>query len=263
MSFGTMLRRYRTQRGLSQERLAHDAEISTRHLSYLETSKSAPSRTMVLVLGSALDITLRDRNSLLEAAGFVAAYRDEPLDAPDAASLRRAVDLVLRGMNPNGAIAVDYAWNVLQMNSGASQLLATFIDVAAAPAEVLGNLVVATLHPAGLRPAIVNFDEVAAFTLERARREIAHRPNDPRGPDMLARLEAIPDLPRSRIAATPTTTAPFLTAHLRKNGIEAALFSTIATIGTPIDATAEEIAIETFFPADEATAKLIRSFTNA
>ena len=262
MTFGELLRRYRSQRGLSQERLALDAEISTRHLSCLETNKSAPSRTMVLVLGSALDITLRDRNALLEAAGFVAAYRDEPLDAPDAAKLRLAVDLVLKGMDPNGAVAVDHAWTVLQMNAGATSLLGTFMDPSTVPPAVLSNLVVATLHPAGLRPAIVNFDEVAAFTLERSRREIARRPNDPRGPAMLAALEAIPDLPRGRIVV-PASTSPFLTVHLRRGDVEATVFSTLATIGTPIDATAEEIAIETFFPADDATARLVRSFATA
>lgn len=248
---------------MSQERLALEAEISTRHLSCLETSKAAPSRSMVLVLGSALDITLRDRNALLKAAGFVAAYRDEPLDAPEEALLRRAVDLVLHGMEPNGAVAVDKAWNVLQMNSGAARLIGAFIDVAVAPAAVMKNLVLATLHPAGLRPAIVNFDEVAAFTLQRSRREIARMPNDPRVQEMMAHLEAIPDLPRGRVADSGPNGGPFLTVHLRRNGLEARIFTTVATIGTPIDATAEEIAIETFFPADDATTKLLRSLASS
>ncbi len=263
MSFGVTLRGYRTQRGMSQERLAHDAEISPRHLSCLETGKAAPSRTMVLVLGSALDLSLRERNSLLEAAGFVAAYRDEPLDAPEAASLRRAVDLVLQGMEPNGAVAVDRSWNVLQMNGGAARLLALFVDIANAPPAVMQNLVVATLHPAGLRPAIVNFDEVAAFTIERSRREIQRERGDAaRMEKMLASLEAIPDLPAARVG-TAAHHGPFLTVHLRRNGIEASIFSTVATIGTPIDATAEEITIETFFPADEATGRLFRSLMPA
>lgn len=261
MSFGAILRRYRTQRGMSQERLALEAEISTRHLSFLETGKSAPSRTMVLLLGSALDVSLRDRNALLEAAGFVAAYRDEPLDAPAAASLRRAVDVMLASMEPNGAVAVDKGWNLLAMNQGATRLLGSFLDIANAPPDVMGNVLVATLHPRGLRPAIVNFDEVAAFTLERARREIARSPEDPRARDMSARLEAIPELPRSRVA-TPADAGPFLTVHLRKDGLEAKVFTTIATIGTPIDATAEEIAIETYFPADEATSKLFRQLSS-
>jgi hypothetical protein len=245
---------------MSQERLARDAEISTRHLSCLETGRSAPSRTMVLVLGSALDVSLRDRNALLEAAGFVAAYRDEPLDAPEAASLRRAVDLVLGGMEPNGAIAVDRAWNLLQMNGGAARLMSTFMDVAAAPPEVMKNAVVATLHPLGLRSAIVNFDEVAGLMLDRAKREAARAPDDPVTAEVRAMIEAIPDLPPPRFDGSG---GPFLTVHLRRNGIEARLFTTIATIGTPIDATAEEIRIETYFPADEATHSLVRSLAAA
>lgn len=246
---------------MSQERLALEAEISTRHLSFLETGKSAPSRTMVLLLGSALDVSLRDRNALLEAAGFVAAYRDEPLDAPNAASLRRAVDVMLKAMEPNGAVAIDKAWNLLSMNEGASRLLGSFVDFTTAPPAVLKNVLVATLHPLGLRPAIVNFDEVAAFTLERARREIARNPDDPRAKDMAGQLDAIPDLPRRPIG-TIADAGPFLTVHLRKNGVEAHVFTTIATIGTPIDATAEEIAIETYFPADEATSKLFRQLAS-
>jgi hypothetical protein len=124
---------------MSQERLAQHAEISPRHLSCLETGRAAPSRTMVLVLGSALDLPLRERNALLDAAGFAAAYRDEPLDAPEASALRRAVDLVMTAVEPNGAVAVDRAWNVLRMNRAAARLLALFVDMASAPSEVLGN----------------------------------------------------------------------------------------------------------------------------
>lgn len=261
-SFGGLLRHYRSQRGMSQEKLALEAEISTRHLSCLETNKAAPSRTMVLLLGSALDITLRDRNALLEAAGFVAAYRDEPLDSPDAAQLRRAVEIMLKAMEPNGAVAVDRAWNVLQMNGAAARLMGAFVDLASAPPEVMMNVVLSVLHPAGLRPAIVNWEEVAAFTVERSRREIARMGDDKRARDMLAQLEAIPDLPRGRNVPSPPL-APFLTAHLRKNGLEARIFTTISTIGTPIDATAEEIAIETFFPSDDATATLMKSLAAA
>lgn len=262
MTFGALLRRHRSHRGLSQERLALEAEISTRHLSCLETNKSAPSRSMVLVLGSALDITLRDRNALLEAAGFTAAYRDEPLDAPEAAALRQAVDMVLTAMEPNGAVAVDHAWCILQMNAGAARLLAQFADMSRLPSEVASNLVAMILHPLGLRPAIVNFEEVAAFTLERSRREIHRRPDDPRARSMLTLLESIPDLPSHKRAPT-VASGPFLRVHLRRDGVEARLFSTIASIGTPIDATAEEIAIETFFPADEATRRLVHGLAQA
>lgn len=258
MSFGSLLRRYRAHAGWSQERLAAEAEVSTRHLSCLETHKAEPSRSMVLVLGSALDLPLRDRNALLEAAGFTSAYRDEPLDSVGAAELRRAMDLVLAAMEPNGAVAVDHAWNILQQNGAATALLSTFVDVASAPREVLGNVVLAVLHPQGLRPAIVNFDEVAAFTVARARREAARLPHDPRGAAMLARLETIVDLPRLRAERMPA--GPFVTVHLRRGGVEARIFSTVATLGSPIDAMAEEVSIETFFPADDATRRLFDSF---
>lgn len=241
---------------MSQERLARDAEISTRHLSCLETGRAQPSRTMVLVLGSALDLTLRDRNGLLEAAGFVAAYRDEGLDAPEAASLRRAVDMVLNGVEPNGAIAVDRAWNLLQMNQGAARLFATFVDLTVAPPDVSQNVIVSTLHPQGLRPSIVNFEEVAGLLLERARREWARAPDDPELLRVRKMVDAIPDLPRPMVPGGAAL-GPFLTVHMRRNGIEARLFTTIATIGTAIDATAEELRLETYFPADEATKKLI------
>lgn len=246
---------------MSQERLAHDAEISPRHLSCLETGRASPSKSMVLILGSALDLPLRDRNALLEAAGFVAAYRDVPLQAPEAASLRRAIDLVLRGIEPNGAIAVDRAWNVIQMNQGASRLFATFCDLPNAPSEVLANALVATLHPKGLRPFIVNFNEVAALLLDRARREEAHCPaDDPSFARVRELVASIPNVPSAMDVARTTSgnaQGPFLTVHMRRGDVEARLFTTIATIGTPIDATAEDIRIETYFPADEATAKLI------
>lgn len=241
---------------MSQERLANDAEISTRHLSCLETGRAKPSRQMVLVLGSALELGLRERNALLEAAGFVAAYRDEPLDAPEAASLRRAVDLVLSGVEPNGAVACDRVFNVLQMNQGAARLFAAFVDLSTAPPEVVSNVLVATLHPLGLRPHIVNFDEVAALTLDRTRREAARAGGDEAVRLVMDRIAAIPDLPRPNVPVAP---GPFVTVHLRKGPLEARLFTTIATIGTAIDATAEDLRIETYFPADDATARLVKA----
>jgi hypothetical protein len=243
---------------MSQERLAESAEISPRHLSCLETGRAAPSRTMVLVLGSALELPLRQRNAMLDAAGFAAAYRDEPLDAPEAVSLRRAVDLVLSAVEPNGAVAVDRAWNVLRMNASAARLLARFVDVANAPPEVMQNVLVATLHPAGLRPSIVNFEEVATLTLDRARREAARYADDAEVARVGAMIRAIPGLPDVRPNASAPQ-GPFLTVHLARGGLEAKLFTTIATIGTPGDATAEEIRIETYFAADEATSALLRS----
>jgi hypothetical protein len=247
---------------MSQERLARDAEISTRHLSCLETGRAAPSQTMVLLVGSALELGLRERNALLEAAGFVAAYRDVPLEAPEADGLRRAIELVLGGIEPNGAVACDRCWNLLRMNRGATRLLAAFVDLAAVPPEIMTNLLVAILHPAGLRNAIVNFDEVASHSLERARREASRFPDAPDVAKVRTALAAIPDLPSARTRGHRES-GPFIPVHLRRGDLEARLFTTISTIGTPIDATAEDLRIETYFPADEATARLFRDLSQA
>ena len=193
-SFGELLRRHRSLKGLSQERLASDAEISTRHLSCLETGRASPSRSMVLVLGSALDVSLRDRNQMLAAAGFTPAYTDAPLEAPEAAALLQAVQHVLDAVEPNGALAFDRAGNVLRMNAGATRLMGAFMDIAAAPPEVLGNVLVAALHPQGLRPSIVNFEETAGILLERSRREAARFAGDPTMERVSKLIAAIPDL---------------------------------------------------------------------
>jgi hypothetical protein len=213
---------------------------------------------MVLLLGSALDLPLRDRNALLEASGFVAAYRDAPLDAPQSESLRRAVELVLEAVSPNGAVVVDHAWNLLRMNRTAKRLFELFVDMDTAPPDLFRNVVVTTLHPLGLRPSIVNFDEVAALTLDRGRRELLRAPDDPLLRQLAEGLANIPGLPTARSVELLTSPGPFLTLHLKRGDVEARIFSTIATIGTPIDATAEELRIETFFPVDATTFALLR-----
>ena len=256
VSFGQLLRRHRTTRGYSQERLALEAEISTRHLSCLETGRATPSKAMVLLLGSALELALRDRNALLAAAGFVAAYRDVPLAAPEAATLRGAIDLVLTGLEPNGAVACDRTWNLLQMNRAAQGLVAAFIDVAVAPPEVMQNLLIALLHPAGLRPAIVNFQEVAAHSLERAHREALRFGDAPDVERVRAAIAQLPELPSRHTVVGGE--GPFLPVHLRRGALEVRLFTMISTIGTPIDATAEDLRIETYFPADEPSARFLR-----
>ena len=256
--FGSHLRAHRAARGLSQERLAGCAEISPRHLSCLETGRAAPSRAMVLMLGSALDLPMRERNVLLETAGFAAHYRDHALDSAEEANLARALDHLLRQQEPYGAVVIDRCWNLLRMNQGATRLFAAFADVAGMPPEVRGNVLVATLHPLGMRPAIVNFGEVAALVLERHHADAARAPESPEMRLLRATVAAIPDLPPrpSRAAARPA--GPFLTLHLRRGGLEARLFTMLTTIGTPTDVTAEEVQIESYYPADAATERLCR-----
>jgi transcriptional regulator with XRE-family HTH domain len=252
--FGPLLRQHRAQLGLSQERLAERAEISTRHLSFLETGKAAPSRSMVLVLGSALDLSLREKNALLESAAFSAAFRDSPLESPEAAALLRAVEFVLERMEPHGAIAIDRGWDVLRMNRAAASMLSGFL-AEALPPDAARNIVLGTLHPSGLRPYIVNFEEVACVILDRLRRELLRAPGDRSLAALAAKVRLLPDLPSSPRIAELAGHGPFVTVHLRRGDVDLRLFSTIASIGTPIDATAEELRIETYFPADDGTAR--------
>lgn len=256
-AFGRALRQHRLGVGMSQESLAARASVSTRHLSFLENGRAQPSRAMALALGAALDLPLRERNVLMQAGGYAAAYADDPLAAETSARLDRAINLVLDQMEPFGAVVVDRAWNLVRMNRGAGRLLATFLDMNAAPPEVLRNLVIATLHPRGLRPAIENFEEVASSLLERGHREGARYPADPDVARVRALIREIPDLP------APSSDAfgggPFLTVSLRRGDTRVRLFTTVATIGTPMDATAEDLRIETYFPADEASAAFLRA----
>jgi len=257
-TFGPMLRRLRTARGLTQERLAGDAEVSPRHVSFLETGRSSPSREMVLVLGSALDLPLRDRNALLVAAGFAAVYSAASLGAPELGPVQRALDHLLAAQEPFPAVVVDRDWNVLQMNAGAQRLLAWALEGLSPPPEVLGNGLRATLHPAGLRSRIVNYAEVAGVLVDRLQREMVLEPDEQRRARMLALVaEAeLAKVPAPLVTAPPI---PVLAVHLKKGDEELRLFTTLTTLGTPIDITAEELRIESWFPADEATDRALRA----
>lgn len=254
-SFGALLRKQRVTRGYTQERLAGDAEVSTRHLSFLETGRSSPSRDMVLALGSALELPLRERNEMLLAAGFAPVYPTSALDEDALEPVRRALDHLLAAHNPFGAIVVDRAWNVLRLNDGAMRLFSWAMEGVDAPPELFTNIVRATLHPLGLRRVIANFDEVAAVLVDRLTRE-RDRELDPARRDAMQRMidEAGP-LPR-HTNATPR--GPVLVLDLRKGDEALRVFTTITTLGTPIDVTAQELHIESYFAADAATERWFR-----
>ncbi len=262
MEFGSQLRMWRTTRRVSQEDLAARAGVSAKHLSFVENGKSQPSREIVLALAGALDIPLRERNTLLSAAGFAAVYRASPLEADELAHLRRAIDHVLAQQEPFGAVVVDGRWNLLKMNGGAARLFAKFPPVGAEGLDAARNLILGTVHPQGLRPYIVNWLDVAGHLVARLHREIAARPGDEQLPRLLARVLAQPGVPTEWRAPTPgRSAAPFITVHLRNGGLELQLFTMLTSIGTPLDVTAEEIHIETYFPADDASETILRSLT--
>ncbi len=253
-TFGQVLRSWRTSRGLSQEKLAQEAEVSARHLSFLETGRAAPSREMVLVLGAALDLPLRDRNAMLGAAGFAPVYAETPLDGSELSAVRRALDHLLRAHEPNGAVVVDRAWNLLRMNEGASRLMRWVLGDRFPDARVFGNALRALFHPDGLRPAIVNYREIAEITLARMRHELRAAPHPPLEA-LYREILALPDVASLREPVAPSL--PFMPVHLRVSGVDVRLFTTVTTLGTPLDVTAQELRIESYFPADEASERFV------
>lgn len=250
--FGAHLRHWRTRRRLSQLDLAQEAEVSTRHLSYVETGRAAPSREMVLRLAERLDVPLRERNALLVAAGFAPMYRQRSLDDPAMASARRAVDLVLKGHEPFPALAVDRHWNLVAHNALVPMLMA-----GAAPELVKApiNVLRLSLHPDGLASRIANLAQWRAHLLERLQQQIAAT-GDTVLQALHDELEAYPSPQVSH--DTPATdtelsgvVVPFQLAT--PNGV-LSFISTTTIFGTPVDVTLQELAVESFFPADAQTA---------
>ncbi|MEZ4394407.1 MAG: helix-turn-helix transcriptional regulator [Polyangiales bacterium] len=254
-AFGPLLRQQRAARGYTQERLAFDAEVSTRHLSFLETGRSSPSREMVLALGSALELPLRERNEMLLAAGFAPVYPASSLDEDTLEPVRRALDHLLAAHDPFGAVVVNRAWDLLRMNHGAQRLFAWAMPLCDAPPEVFSNVLRATLHPGGLRRCLANFDEVAAVLVERLQRERERELDPARRAALQALLDEAGPLPKARRGAPQ---GPVMVLHLRKGDEALRVFTTITTLGTPIDVTAQELHIESYFAADEATERWFR-----
>jgi transcriptional regulator with XRE-family HTH domain len=256
-SFGDLLRAWRRRRRLSQLELSLGAGVSSRHLSFLETGRSSPSREMVLQLGEFLELPLRERNALLAAAGFAPAYPSRPLDAPEMAAVRDAMDLVLRGHEPYPAIAVDRYWNIVAMNAAAG------IFAASVDPELLGppaNVYRMSFHPKGLVPRIVNFTEYAHHLMSQLRHDVAVS-GDPELTALLREVESYGTVPPAPPQPRPQSVV--LPMRVRHPLGELSVFSVIATFGTPVDVTVSELAIETFFPADAATAERLRQLAGA
>ncbi|WP_390341977.1 helix-turn-helix domain-containing protein [Variovorax boronicumulans] len=250
--FGAHLRHWRTHRRLSQLDLAQEAEVSTRHLSYVETGRAAPSREMVLRLAERLDVPLRERNALLVAAGFAPMYRQRSLDDPAMASARRAIDLVLKGHEPFPALAVDRHWNLVAHNALVPLLME------GCSAELLKppiNVLRLSLHPEGVAPRIANLAQWRTHLLERLLQQIAAT-GDTVLQALHDELEGYPPPAVSHDAplldtALSAVAVPFQV--VMPSGV-LSFISTITIFGTPVDVTLQELAVESFFPADEQTA---------
>jgi len=180
------------------------------------------------------------------------------------ASLRRAIDHVLAQQEPFGAVVIDGAWNLIRINRGAERLFQRFPIASAAGQDAARNLVLGTMHPEALRPYIVNWSDVAGHLIARLHREVAARPGDHELARLLARALALPGVPAEWRAFAPgRSAAPFIPVHLRSEQLEIRLFTMMTSIGTPIDVTAEEIHIETYFPADEASEAALRGLAES
>jgi transcriptional regulator with XRE-family HTH domain len=248
---GPLLRRWRQTRRRSQLDLALDADVSSRHLSFVETGRAQPSREMVLRLADALAVPLRERNALLLAAGYAPAYRETGLEAAEMAQARQAVEFILAQQEPYPAIVVDRHWNLLLANAAAQRFLARLLPAApAGPANAMRLI----FDPDGVRPFVENWEEVAAHLIERVHRDAAAAPPDEATESLLRELLAYPGIPAHWHAPQlDRAPAPFLTVVYRKGDLRLSVFSTITTFGTPQDVTLQEMRIECFFPADEPT----------
>jgi transcriptional regulator with XRE-family HTH domain len=247
---GELLRGWRQRRRLSQLDLANDAEVSARHLSFLETGRARPSRDMLLRLAERLEVPLRERNELLLAAGFAPAYGRRALDSPDMAAVTRALDLVLGAYEPYPAVVVDRSWELVTANAS----VALFLDgVAPHLLEPPANVLRLSLHPDGLAPRIGNLPQWRAHLLHRLGRE-AHLTGDP---GLAALHRELAALPGGTDRSTPDGIAVPL--RLRTDDGVLSFLSTVTTFGTAVDLTAAELSVEAFLPADEHTAAVLRT----
>ncbi len=252
---GTLLKDWRQRRRLSQMDLALEAGVSARHLSFVETGRSKPSAEMVLHLAEQLEVPLRERNQLLLAAGYAPRYGELDLEDPELAPVKRAIDLVLAGQEPYPAAVVDRQWGLVAANAGLSLFTEGVAPHLLAPPA---NCLRLALHPEGLAPRTINLGEWRVHLLERLQREVTLS-GDPALQTLLDEMEAYPGGPYEPDPDAPAgdIVVPFRITAL--DGTPLSFFSTIATFGTAIDVTVAELSIESFFPADTATADYVRN----
>jgi transcriptional regulator with XRE-family HTH domain len=248
---GSLLRYWRGRCGKSQLDLSGDTGVSQRHISFIESGHSDPSRQTLLDLAQALDIPLRDRNSLLLAAGYAPIYSDAAWDAPEMQSISRALGRILRQHEPFPAIVMDRYWNVVMTNASAPRFFNCFVDMAAR--EGPRNMLHLMFDPKGMRPHIANWREVAKSLVERVYRESLGRIVDDKTKELLAALLAYPDVKTEWKAAQTPSPLPMIPISFVRDDKILSYFSMVATVGTPQTIAAQELRIECMFPVDEST----------
>lgn len=256
-TIGPLLQSWRRARNLSQLALAHQAEVSPRHVCFLETGRARPSREMVLTLADALSVPLRERNALLLAAGFAPMFTESPLDDPALAPVNMAVAAILERQEPYPAVVMDRRWDIVRTNTAAARFFARLLT-GRAPASTT-NVLRLMFDPEGLRPAVEDWETVAAALIERVHREAVGGTLDAEGKALVADLLSYPDVPaRWRALDASMPLLPVLPITFRHQHERYRYFSAVTVLGTAQDVTVQELRVESFFPLDDATAAAAR-----
>jgi transcriptional regulator with XRE-family HTH domain len=246
---GPLLQRWRKSRRLSQLALSAEAAVSLRHLCFIETGRASPSRAMVLRLADVLDIPLRERNTLLLAAGFAPIYRESTLAAPELVAVRGALEAILAQQEPFPAVVMNREWDIQQTNEAARRFFDFLLDGRTVPGPP--NVLRMMFHPDGVRRHVVNWPDVAEALVRRVHREAVGGVVDEAAQRILAEILGYAGVPEPGEPSSPLL--PMVPVRFAKDGREFDFFSTVTTLGTPQDVTAQELRIECFFPADDPT----------
>jgi transcriptional regulator with XRE-family HTH domain len=247
---GDLLREWRSVRRLSQLDLALAADVSSRHLSYVETGRAQPSRDLVARLAQTLELPLREQNELLVAAGYAPEYSESPLTAPEMSTVRKAIELILNKQDPYPAIVMNRHWDLLMANESTTRIFRWLLG--GLPAQ--SNIMKTFFDPAGVRPYVVNWEECAGDLIRHLHNDLAAAPSDASTGQLMRDVLAYPDVPQRWAKRQLPAPVPSLsTITYRKGDVDLTFFWTMATFGTPHDVSLDELRIECSFPADEAT----------
>jgi transcriptional regulator with XRE-family HTH domain len=253
-AFGSLLRHWRETRRYSQMDLALEANVSSKHVSFLETGRNRPSREMIVRLSSAMDIPLRDRNLMLTAAGFASAYPESSLEAPEISQVEEALQRILDKHEPYPAIVVNGSWDVVRQNQGGIRLAALFLEQ---PDLAAQNAFELLFSESGLQPYVEQWETLSSILLLRLFRESMSASDDPARRELFERIANMPTTPANwRELASGLPSGPTIDLILRKGDLRVRFFTTVTTFGTPQDVTLQELRIESYFPADDATRAL-------
>jgi len=254
--FPRLLKSWRARSNVSQLELSLRCDVSQKHISFVESARSVPSKAMVIGFCEALNIPLRDRNGLLLAAGYAPEYRESALTEPELAAVNSALSMMLQQQEPFPAMVIDRTFNVIRANEGAVKLQTLLFDVAT-PGElpsIAGNILRGLFLPEGYRCYVSNWEEIAPCFLRQLHNEIVAQAEPEDLQALLQELHDCGSVPENWKKYQPGhRPTPVFTIDIKKGALELSMFSTIATLGTPLDITLQEMRIESFFPADERT----------